>query len=124
LKISISKKTLRIFLKRIKEESSETKNAAKIVAKYLRREKLTTEEEKELRQQFYDVLKIAGIGVPFAIIPGSAVLLPLLIAYTKKKGLNILPSSFNKQYCECGNLVEKCKKCENEGNGKEPLVHF
>ena len=34
--------------------------------KYLKEGKLTKDEEKELKLQFYDVLKIMGVGVPFS----------------------------------------------------------
>jgi TctA family transporter len=91
------KKEIKIFANKLANEAKETKEAAKIVAKYSRGEELTDEEEEALKEQFYDVLKMTGIGVPFALIPGASVILPLLIAFAKKKNINILPSSFNEE---------------------------
>jgi hypothetical protein len=46
------------------------------------------------RNQMLDVIKILGIGIPFTVIPGSSLLLPLVIAIAKKYKIDILPSSF------------------------------
>lgn len=89
------KKEIKIFLVKISIEARETKEAAYIVRKYTRGEKITEEEEKALKEQIYDVLKIAGIGIPFALIPGASILLPLIVTIAKKKGIEILPSSFS-----------------------------
>lgn len=88
---------IRIFVQKLSNEARETKEAAMIVAKYMTGEKITEEEGKALKEQFYDVLKIAGIGVPFALIPGSTILLPLIVSFAKKRGINILPSSFEEK---------------------------
>jgi calcineurin-like phosphoesterase family protein len=45
------------------------------------------------------------LGVPFALIPGSSVLLPIIVSLAKKRGLNILPSSFNEKEKMTMNLV-------------------
>lgn len=101
------KKHAKIFAKRISNEAKETKEAAKIVAKYTRGEKITDEEGEIVKKQFYDVLKVAGIGIPFALIPGASILLPIIVSATKKKGINILPSSFEHKKCYCGNPVDE-----------------
>ena len=79
----------------IKTEATETQIASKIFVKYIREGNVTKEEEKELRTQVYDILKVMGIGVPFALIPGASLLLPFLIKIAKKKGIKILPTAFN-----------------------------
>ena len=63
--------------------------------KYLKAGSISKEEEKELRTQVYDLLKVLGIGVPFALIPGASLLLPFLIKIAQKKGIQILPTAFN-----------------------------
>jgi len=80
----------------IKTEVSETKVASQILVKYLKEGNVTEVEEKELRVQVYDLLKILGIGIPFALIPGASLLLPFLIKIAQKKGVQILPTAFNK----------------------------
>ena len=79
----------------IKTEVSETKVASQILVKYLKEGTVTKEEEKELRIQVYDLLKVLGIGIPFALIPGASLLLPFLIKIAQKKGMQILPTAFN-----------------------------
>jgi hypothetical protein len=91
------KKEIKIFAKKLSNEARETKEAAQIVAKYAKGEEITDEENKALKEQFYDVLKVAGIGIPFALIPGASVLLPLIVTFAKKKNINILPSSFQEE---------------------------
>lgn len=91
------KKEVKIFAKNLANEARETKEAAQIVAKYAKGEKITDAENVALREQFYDVLKVAGIGIPFALVPGASILLPLVIAFAKKKNINIMPSSFQEK---------------------------
>jgi hypothetical protein len=79
----------------IKTEVSETKVASQILVKYIKEGNVTKEEEKELRIQVYDLLKVLGIGIPFALIPGASLLLPFLIKIAQKKGVQILPTAFN-----------------------------
>jgi hypothetical protein len=101
------RKAMQIFVERISREAGETKEAALIITKYTKGEELSDEEEKALKEQFYDVLKIVGIGVPFAIIPGASILIPIVVTYAKRKGVNILPSSFSSEKCYCGNPVDE-----------------
>lgn len=88
---------IKIFVQKLSNEAKETKEAALIVAKYVSGEKISSEEEAALKEQFYDVLKLAGIGIPFALIPGSSILLPLIVSFAKNRGINILPSSFSQK---------------------------
>ena len=101
------KKEVKIFVKRISNEAKETREAASIVAKYASGNSITKEEGEALEKQFYDVLKMAGIGIPFALIPGSTILLPLIVSIAKKKGVNILPSSFENKKCYCGQPIDE-----------------
>ncbi|MDG1477872.1 MAG: LETM1 domain-containing protein [Vicingaceae bacterium] len=98
-KIKIHKeKTVKAFqdlVINVKTEVTETKVASQILVKYIKEGNVTKEEEKELRTQVYDLLKVLGIGVPFALIPGASLLLPFLIKIAQKKGVEILPTAFN-----------------------------
>jgi hypothetical protein len=82
------------FLKRLKKEGNETSEAAIILARYAKGEKVSKEEMEKFRNQMIDVIKVLGIGVPFTIIPGSSLLLPLVLSIAKKYNIDILPSSF------------------------------
>ncbi|MBL4669675.1 MAG: hypothetical protein HRT73_04850 [Flavobacteriales bacterium] len=98
-KIKIHKeKTTKAFQEliiNIKTEVSETKIASQILVKYIKEGEVTDKEEKELREQVYDLLKVLGIGIPFALIPGASLLLPFLIKIAQKKGVDLLPTAFN-----------------------------
>jgi hypothetical protein len=91
------KREVKIFVKNLSNEAKETQEAAKIVAKHIRGEKITEEEEIALKEQIFDVIKAAGIGVPFVLIPGASVLLPLIITFAKKYNIDLLPSSFSEK---------------------------
>jgi hypothetical protein len=82
------------FLKRLKKEGNETSEAAIILSRYAKGEKVSKEEMEKFRNQMIDVIKVLGIGVPFTIIPGSSLLLPLVLSIAKKYNIDILPSSF------------------------------
>ena len=90
-------KALKTFFNNLRKEASETKQAGYLVFKYLKKGKLSKKEEKELKLQFYDVLKIMGVGIPFFMIPGSTVLVPFLVKLSRKLGLDIIPTSFKKE---------------------------
>ena len=90
-------KALKTFFNNLRKEASETKQAGYLVVKYLKEGKLSKKEEKELKLQFYDVLKIMGVGIPFFMIPGSTVLVPFLVKLSRKLGLGIIPTSFKKE---------------------------
>ena len=49
---------------------------------------------KEANEQFLDLIRIAGMGTFFSIVPGSMFLLPLAIAGANKLGIRLLPSAF------------------------------
>jgi hypothetical protein len=90
-----SAKAIKVFAKNLGTEAKETGKASKILMKFLVNGKVTEEEEKELKIQVYDLFKIAGIGIPFFMIPGASLLLPFLLKISSKYGINILPTSFD-----------------------------
>jgi len=87
---------LKVFGYQLSEQGKETEVAAKILQKHIKGEEVTPEEDVLLKQNFYDTLKIAGIGIPFVLIPGASILLPALIVIAKKHNINLLPSAFTK----------------------------
>lgn len=86
------------FLRDLKDEAVDTKEASYIIGNYLFHQKITKKEEQLLKQQVYDKLKIIGIGIPFMMIPGASFLIPLLVKIAKKKGINLMPSNFDSSY--------------------------
>lgn len=90
-------KAFRIFFKNLNNEAKDTRAASKLVYKYIKEGSLTKQEEKELKLQFYDLLKIMGIGVPFVMIPGASILIPFLLKIAQKTGVDLIPRSFRKE---------------------------
>lgn len=88
---------MKTFVSKMGTEAKETHEASKVVVKFLKEGKVSKEEEHELKTQIYDLFKMAGIGIPFMLIPGSTLLMPFLIKLAKKKGIDLLPSAFKKE---------------------------
>jgi len=95
------------FLKNMSVEAAETKEAAKLLQKYAQTGHLSEEEGEAFRRQMYDVLKMLGIGIPFFIIPGASIILPILIKLADKMDIHLLPSAFD-------HPEEENEKKENE----------
>ncbi|AMC10217.1 hypothetical protein Lupro_02650 [Lutibacter profundi] len=88
-------KALNEFFVGIKNEALDTKEASRIIYKFILEQNITKEEEKHLKIQVYDLLKILGIGVPFMLIPGATLLIPFILKAAEKKGMNLYPSNFD-----------------------------
>jgi len=88
-------RALNDFLVGMKNEAVDTKEATRIIVKYISLQKISKEEEKHLKTQVADVFKILGIGVPFMIIPGATLLIPFILKAAEKKGINLYPSNFS-----------------------------
>lgn len=87
-------KALSDFLNGVKNEALDTKEASRIIYKYLSQQKISKKEEKHLKTQVFDVFKILGIGVPFMLIPGATLLIPFIVKVAEKKGIDLMPSNF------------------------------
>jgi hypothetical protein len=83
------------FLQGIKVECAGDREAAVIIRKYLREGKITEAEDHVLKVQLMDSLKIVGIGVPFVMIPGASIIMPILIKVAEKHRIELMPSAFN-----------------------------
>ncbi len=104
---AVIKKHLHSFLKSIKTEYHGTKSSAKVIEKYIKGESITPEDDLLLRRQIADYFKYIGIVVPFIIIPGSMIILPLLVREAKKRNIDLLPSSFSDKKEEENKDAEK-----------------
>jgi hypothetical protein len=85
---------LKDFLSRLKQEGEETSEAYKILVRYTKGEKISKEDCDKFKTQMIDVLKLLGLGIPYILIPGSTLLLALLVSIARKYKIDILPSSF------------------------------
>lgn len=83
------------FWVKTQNEARETKEAKDIFVKYIEGKKVTAIESKVMKNQFFDLLKVVFIGIPFALIPGSSVLMIVFVKVARKYKINVLPSSFD-----------------------------
>jgi len=91
------------FILSIKTEAASTKEAGLIIQKYAKEGSITPEEEIILKKQMVDSLKIIGVVIPFVLIPGASILMPILIKIAEKHNIELLPSSFQKKKDVTGN---------------------
>ncbi|TAM96003.1 MAG: hypothetical protein EPN39_14075 [Chitinophagaceae bacterium] len=84
----------RQFLHRIKMEGDGEKKAVLIIQKYIKEGKISEEEDLILKTQLMDSLKMVGIGIPFVLIPGASILMPILIKVAGKYNIELMPSAF------------------------------
>lgn len=92
--ITILESHMHHFLHGLKTEAKGEREAVLIIIKYIREGKITAEEDHILKTQVMDSLKILGIGVPFILIPGASVLMPILIKVASKHNIELMPSAF------------------------------
>lgn len=84
------------FLQGLKMEYNGDKEAVLIMRKYIREGKITDAEDTILKTQLMDSLKIIGIGVPFVLIPGASILMPILIKVASRHNIELMPAAFTK----------------------------
>ncbi|MBO9584807.1 MAG: hypothetical protein J7574_11670 [Flavobacterium sp.] len=92
---TIIEENIHCFLLDLKKEGESEKEAILIIEKYIKNGKISSEEENILKTQLFDSLKILGIGIPFVLIPGASVLMPILIKAADKYHIELMPSAFN-----------------------------
>lgn len=85
------------FTSGMKGEAVGAKESFGILAKYIRKEKLTRLEKKQFKLQMVDILKSTGIVFPVMLIPlpfVSTILLVIVDHLLQSMNIQILPSSF------------------------------
>jgi hypothetical protein len=99
-----------LFLINIKKQASNTKEAGAIIEKYIKEGKITEEEEKILQTQLWDSLKIVGVVIPFVLIPGASLLMPLILKVAEKNDIELLPTAFQSEKKDRKDLKRVTKK--------------
>jgi len=82
------------FLKGMKTEYNGDKESIHIIRKYIKEGGITDEEYHLLKVQLTDSLKIIGIGVPFLLIPGASIVMPILIKVAGRYKIDLMPAAF------------------------------
>lgn len=78
----------------IKTEYDGDRQAADIIRKYIAGGTISVQEDEILRTQVMDSLKIVGIGIPFVLIPGASILMPIILKIASRYNIDLTPSDF------------------------------
>lgn len=76
----------------VHKEAEHTKTIRIILKKYVQTGRISANDEKALKLQLADTLKICGIVIPFVLIPGASIVMPILIKVAKKHDIDLMPS--------------------------------
>jgi len=101
---------IHLFLLNVKKQAANTKEAGSVIEKYLKEGEITDEEEKILQTQLWDSLKIVGVVIPFVLIPGASLLMPLILKVAEKNDIELLPTAFQSEKKDRKNLKRTPKK--------------
>lgn len=82
------------FLHGLKTEYAGDKEALIIIREYIKGGHISDEQTHVLKTQLADSLKIVGIGVPFVLIPGASIVMPILIKVAARHNIELMPSAF------------------------------
>lgn len=83
------------MLETFRKEGDNLNKTKEISLKFLETKSLSKEDENFLKLQLVDTLKIIGIVIPFVLIPGASLIMPILIKVAKSKNIDLLPSIMN-----------------------------
>ncbi|MGY5353131.1 hypothetical protein ACXGQW_11355 [Wenyingzhuangia sp. IMCC45533] len=91
---------LDLFFRGLKNEAIDTKKTRIIIQAYLLSGKISKEEEKFLKSYTLDLLKVAGIGIPFVFIPGASIIIPFVLKAAERRNIDLMPSNFKSKIRE------------------------
>ena len=77
-------------------ESSQTRDMLDVYRRSLEGHS-TRDERKQANAQFVDLLRIAGLGAFFVVVPGSVLIIPIMVKAASKVGVRLLPDTFETQ---------------------------
>ncbi len=107
-KVNITYTLLKTTMVSLKLEGVESKEALKLLLKkYKNKDKLTEEETRFIIQQAKDIGKLSLL-IPFVVLPGSPITIPILYKVSKKLNIDLTPSAFKK--LETKELIEDTEK--------------
>ena len=73
------------FFKGVKSEAQDAKKTRIIIQTYVTKGDIHKEDEKFLKSYIINLLKIAGIGIPFILLPGATIIIPFIVKLAEKK---------------------------------------
>ncbi len=78
----------------VKNSAIDTKKTSLIIQAYITSEEISKEDEKFLKFYIIDLLKVAGIGIPFVLLPGASIIIPFILKAAEKRNIDLIPSNF------------------------------
>jgi SAM-dependent methyltransferase len=90
-------KSLRDGLERLRELLNDESDQTLLMLDIYRRSLTGNVSRRELKKanaQFADVLRLAGLGTFFVAVPGSMLLIPIVVKAGQKIGIRVLPDGF------------------------------
>ncbi len=92
--LNMSQEQGQMFFSILKKEYGDTKDLLPIIHKFIKTKTLSPKEKVIFQKQMKDLLKLAGLGAIAAIpIPGTMLLIPIIIQAAKKFNINLLPEN-------------------------------
>ena len=92
--LNMSEEQSRMFFTILKKEYGDTKDLLPIIQKFVRSKTLSEKEKAVFQKQMKDTMKLLGLGAIAAIpIPGTMLLIPIIIQTAKKFNINLLPEN-------------------------------
>jgi hypothetical protein len=92
--LNMSQEQGQMFFDILKKEYGDTKDLMPIIRKYMKTKSLTPQEKTTFQKQMKDITKILGLSAIAAIpIPGTMLLIPVIVQMAKKFKINLLPES-------------------------------
>lgn len=82
------------FLQGLKAEYADDKEALLIIRQYIGTGSISAEQDHILKTQLADTIKLVGIGIPFVMIPGASIIMPILIRVAAKHNIELIPAAF------------------------------
>ena len=81
-------------LQGLKTEYGGEKEALLIIRQYIGTGSISAEQDHILKMQLADTIKLVGIGIPFVMIPGASIIMPILIRVAAKHNIELMPAAF------------------------------
>jgi len=84
----------------IRTEAVETKETFTILAKYIKKDKISREEKRKFKKQVFDILRSSGVMVPVMLFPlpfVGTLLLIIMDHLLLSMNIRLLPASFYPQ---------------------------
>lgn len=93
---NMSQEQGQLFFDILKKEYGDTKDLLPIIQKFIKTRTLSDKDKAVFQKQMKDTMKLLGLGAIAAIpIPGTMLLIPIIVQAAKKFKINLLPEGFN-----------------------------